>query len=40
MYLVLSVKKIVFILLCRDLDMIRGYTEDRDSLERQIEILQ
>uniref|UniRef100_A0A8D2L058 RAS and EF-hand domain containing n=1 Tax=Varanus komodoensis TaxID=61221 RepID=A0A8D2L058_VARKO len=24
----------------RDLDMIRGYTEDRDSLERQIEILQ
>ncbi|KAJ7335571.1 hypothetical protein JRQ81_013512 [Phrynocephalus forsythii] len=24
----------------RDLDMIRGYTEDRDSLERQIEMLQ
>lgn len=25
---------------CRDLEMIREYTEDRDNLERQIEILQ
>lgn len=30
----------ILILGFRDLEMIREYTEDRDSLERQIEILQ